>query len=61
MTLKVMGDVVEVSRLCEGLEQALQRGLTLAGGNADQVVLVLDLDETAFTPESPDALGTSKW
>ena len=54
-----VAEVVEVTELCAELERCLEAALERAGGDASHVVLVLDLDETAFTPLNPDALGTS--
>ena len=56
-----VAEVVEVTELCAELERCLEAALERAGGDASHVVLVLDLDETAFTPLNPDALGTSAW
>jgi hypothetical protein len=56
-----MANIVEVTDLCGGLNTALVASLHEAGGDSSRVVLVLDLDETAFTPTNPDGLGTSKW
>lgn len=56
-----IAEIMEVKELCLGLENCLSLALNKSAGNAAEVVLVLDLDETAFTPENQDGLGTSAW
>ncbi|CAK0878297.1 unnamed protein product, partial [Prorocentrum cordatum] len=57
----LMPDVEETSDLSKSLEEKLQAALEQAGGAASDVVLVLDLDETLFTPLAADGLATSVW
>ena len=56
-----MSEIVEVKELCVSLEARLQTALERADGDSSQVVLVLDLDETCFTPVTDDGLATSSW
>jgi len=53
--------LTEVSDLCNSLEDRLQAALASAAGDASRVVLVLDLDETCFTPLTDDGLATTAW
>ena len=56
-----VAEVASITDLCSELTRCLDAAITKAGGDASRVILVLDLDETAFTPLNPDALGTSAW
>lgn len=54
-------DQLEIADLCVFLDRHLQTALASAGGDTSKVVLVLDLDETCFTPLTHDGLATSVW
>jgi len=59
--MALVSDIAEATALCTTLQSCLDHSLELAEGDSSRVVLVLDLDETCFTPLNPDALGTSTW
>jgi len=53
--------IEKVTALCKALENSVEMALEKADGRPQDVVVVLDLDETCFTAATDNALATSAW
>eukprot|EP00927_Polykrikos_kofoidii_P059272 TRINITY_DN54476_c0_g1_i1.p1 TRINITY_DN54476_c0_g1~~TRINITY_DN54476_c0_g1_i1.p1 ORF type:complete len:359 (+),score=61.89 TRINITY_DN54476_c0_g1_i1:103-1077(+) len=52
---------VEVTALCCSVERSVEAALEKSDGRPEDVVVVLDLDETCFTANTQNSLATSSW